>query len=351
MWPCPALPCRPLHSNARALSVRSLQVLGVPETSPQPATSGWESLIWPRWLPLRARLPLIAQIAGAVALVAAVAMPRWNVAPAGSVAPSSPPGPVIVPASAPVAPAAPVASAAPAATAAPVRPAHLNLDVRHSLRSVDLSVTVDGKSVLETKLAGSGKRFGVVGKRAERGFTRTLDVAPGVRIVRVRVRSAEDKFDQTRVERFDLDSASVAAMRIAADKTGLSVVANRPPARIAPAPAVASVASVAPVPQEIPVTPSARAAQAANAEQTAQAAQAAQEASALAELYQSLRSVLIAMAGFIASAATGFLVQEFMRTRRALIFAHEGGGSSPIRLSHAERRRRRRAGKSPELTS
>ena len=82
--------------------------------------------------------------------------------------------------------------------------------------------------MLETKLAGSGKRFGVVGKRSERGFTRTLDVAPGVRIVRVRVRSAEDKFDQTRVERFDLDSASVAAMRIAADKSGLSVVADRP---------------------------------------------------------------------------------------------------------------------------
>ena len=104
---------------------------------------------------------------------------------------------------------------------------------------------------------------------------------------------------------------------------------------------------VIPVPQATPVQ--APAAQAASAQQAAQAAQSAQEANALAELYQSLRSVLIAMAGFIASAATGFLVQEFMRTRKALIFAQEGG-EAPVRLSHAERRRRRRAGK-PERVS
>jgi hypothetical protein len=319
-----------------------MRVTGDPETSPQSASSGWESLIWPRWLPLQARLPLIAQIAGAMALVAAVAMPRWTAAPAGAVPPPSLPDPVGVSASAPAAPVPPVVPVAPAA----LRPAHLNLDVRHSLRSVDLSVTVDGKSVLETKLAGSGKRFGVVGKRAERGFTRTLDVAPGVRLVRVRIRSVEDKFDQTRVERFDLDAASVAAMRISADKSGLSVVADRPPAPIPqPAPPVVSAASLSPIPQEIPKP--ARAAQATTAQQAAQAAQTAQEASALAELYQSLRSVLIAMAGFIASAATGFLVQEFMRTRKALIFA-EANGQVPIRLSHAERRRRRRAGKQPE---
>ena len=209
-----------------------------------------------------------------------------------------------------------VAPAAPAGDrrtgAEPVRPAHLNLDVRHRFESVDLSVTVDGEAVLETKLAGSGKRFGVFGKRAERGFTRDARLAPGVRVVRVRVRSAEDKFDQTRVERFDLGSASVAAMRIAADKSGLSVVADvlrlrRPPPwlqRLA-----APVRSAAPC-RQVPARSPAQAAQA------AQAAQSAQEASALAELYQSLRSVLIAMAGFIASAATGFLVQEFLRTRR-----------------------------------
>jgi len=47
---------------------------------------------------------------------------------------------------------------------------------------------------------------------------------------------------------------------------------------------------------------------------------APQQASAVIELVQSLRSMLIAIAGFVASAATGFLVQEFLRRRRVLDF-------------------------------
>ena len=297
-------------------------------------------MIWPRWLPIQARLPLIAQITAAVALMAAVTMPRWAEVPAGSVtAPSALPA---QPAAVTAAPLQRPVDSIPAVTAAAARPAHLNLDVRHNFRSVDLLVTVDGKAALETTLAGSGKRFGLIGKRAERGFTRTLDVAPGVHVVRVRVRSADSKFDQTRVERFDLDSAAVASMRIAADKSGLSIVADRPPAAVVPAPEPTPVAPQAtPVPQP-PVTiqagqvaPAGQVAQAAQAAQMAQAVQAAQEASALAELYQSLRSILIAIAGFIASAATGFVVQEFMRSRRELIFAAENAGASP-----ANRRRR-----------
>ena len=115
---------------------------------------------------------------------------------------------------------------------------------------------VDGKPVFDTTLAGSAKRFGVFGKRAEKGFTRSLNLSPGVRVVSVRLRSTADKFDQTRVERFDLDPASVAGMRIAADKSGLSVVAERPPAPertpappIAQAPLVAQATQVAPAPQ------------------------------------------------------------------------------------------------------
>jgi hypothetical protein len=124
----------------------------------------------------------------------------------------------------------------------------LNLDVRHSFGSVDLSITVDGKPAFNTKLDGSGKRFKMFGKRSERGFTHTLDLDPGVRVVRVRVKSAEDKFDQTRVERFELGSASVAAIRIAADRSGMSLVADRPPVPPPPAPKApaAAIQAVAP---------------------------------------------------------------------------------------------------------
>ena len=34
--------------------------------------------VWPRWLPVRARLPLIAQITGAVALTALLVGPWWS---------------------------------------------------------------------------------------------------------------------------------------------------------------------------------------------------------------------------------------------------------------------------------
>jgi hypothetical protein len=239
--------------------------------------------VWPRWLPIRARLPLIAQIVGGVALVAAISMPRWSDVPPPSTPSSSPARPADVNPS------------------GPPRPAHLNVDLRHAFRTVDLSITVDGKRALYTTLTGSGKRFGVFGKRADRTFAKTLDVPPGVRIVRVRLRSEHDKFDQTRVERFDLDSASVATLRIAADKSGLSIVAERPPVFHAP--------PVAPVTQ------------------MAQATQMAQEASALAELYDLLRSMLIGIAGFVASSATAFVVQEYLKSRRELIFRSQSGVS------------------------
>ena len=107
-----------------------MRVTGDPETSPQSASSGWESLIWPRWLPLQARLPLIAQIAGAMALVAAVAMPRLQIR-SGQV------GRPDIAARSSRRAGIRGACRRPCRTCTapePVRPAHLNLDVRHSLR-------------------------------------------------------------------------------------------------------------------------------------------------------------------------------------------------------------------------
>jgi hypothetical protein len=258
-----------------------MSVSGTPETASPTPPSRWAILLWPRWLPIRARLPLIAQIAGGAALVAALAMPRLSDVPPPST------------------PSSPLARPADVNPSTPPRPAHLNLDVRHAFRTVNLSLTVDGKRALDTTLTGGGKRFGVFGKRAERGFTKTLDLPPGVRIVGVRLRSEPDNFDQTRVERFDLDSASVATLRIAADKSGLSIVAERP------------------LPPQAPPVAAAPQAQATQA----QATQMAQQASALAEVYKSLRSMLIAVAGFVASTATAFVVQEFLKSRRGLTFA------------------------------
>lgn len=278
--------------------------------------SRWERYVWPQWLPVRARLPLITQILGVVTLTALLAGPFWSTIAARKPLPASSHPPVVPHATA-VAPSLrrPIDRAAPAG-----RPAHLNLDVRHSFGNVNFSVAVDGKPVFATALAGSGKKFKMFGKRAERGFTKTLDLEPGARVVQVRVTSPADKFDQSRSERFDLDPASVAAMQIAADKNGLSVVVQRPAPK--PAPRAAAAAPVVPpppapaaAPTPAPITTSSVA-----------------SVDASIELLHTVRSMLIAIMGFVASAATGFVVQEFMRSRRGLLFDRRRKGRRRVEV-------------------
>jgi hypothetical protein len=311
--------------------------------------SRWDNFLWPRWLPERARLPLVAQITGAVALTALIVAPWWSSIPHPVPLESTPIQPMVAVAHAPAVTSSKPTIGLDADTATSVstaaRPAHLNLDVRHSFASLDLSVTVDGKPALNTKLDGSGKRFKMFGKRTERNFTQSLELPPGVRIVRVRLQSAADKFDQTRVERFELGSAAVAAIRVAVDKSGMSLVANHPPTP------PKTIAPPAPIQAAVPASPAAAASAAATTPvkvlapnpsvPTAAETQAA--STAVIELVQSLRSMLIAIAGFVASAATGFVVQEFLRRRRGLLFQEP----PPIveeGFQGEERRRRRRAG-------
>jgi hypothetical protein len=101
-------------------------------------------------------------------------------------------------------------------------------------------------------------------------------------------------------------------MQISADKAGLQVVAQRPSRAAVAAPVTAAVAS--PVPQPAaPAPPPAPVA-------APLAASAAPNVDASIELLQTVRSMLIAIMGFVASAATGFVVQEFMRSRRDVLF-------------------------------
>lgn len=290
----------------------------------------WDALVWPRWLPVQARLPLIAQITGAVALTALVTAPWWSAIPKPRTPAAARSDAVAPPAIAaiPVSSAA-VPAATTGATAAPVRPAHLNLDVRHSFASVDFSVSVDGKPAFATRLAGSGKRFKIFGKRSERGYTRTIDLPPGVRVVRVRVRSAEEAFDQTRVERFDLGPASVATLRVSVDESGLSLVAERPPSpRAVPVqPVQATALPSVVVPAAAPAVPAS----------APGAPPAVREASAVVDLLQSMRSILIAIAGFVASAATAVVIEDYLRMRRQRF---QAAGAADHEIPYTSRRRR-----------
>jgi hypothetical protein len=288
-------------------------------------------------------MPVIAQITGAVALTALVVGPWWSRIPETAVLKSSPiQQSGVVPHASAVVPSSPIQKTDIGSGAA-ARPAHLNLDVRHSFASMDLSVTVDGKPALTSTLDGSGKRFKMFGKRSERGYTQTLDLPPGVRVVRVRLTSAADKFDQTRVERFELASASVAAIRIAADRSGMTLAADHPALPPAPKATPESIPAAAPaaVPVAIPAASTSSASVPLQAGPVA--ATQAQAAGSVVDLVQSLRSMLIAIAGFVASAATGFVVQEFMRRRRGMLF-QETAMAMDDAIERGERRRRRRAG-------
>src|SRR5688572_4697129 len=55
------------------------------ETTPPQGRGRWEHVVWPKWLPVRARLPLLAQLAGVAALMAAVAMPKLSDVPPAAV--------------------------------------------------------------------------------------------------------------------------------------------------------------------------------------------------------------------------------------------------------------------------
>jgi hypothetical protein len=304
-----------------------LGVQDAPDPNQPVQVSRWETFVWPRWLPVRLRMPLIAQVTGAVALTALIVGPWWARVPDQVAAPqstsTSPAPEVAAGAEAPAAPTTPPSTVPASAVPDPVRPAHLNLDVRHSFKVVDFSVSVDGKSVVDTQLEGSGKRFKVFGKRSERGYTKTLELTPGVRLVKVRVRSIEDKFDQTRIERFDLGSASVAALRVAADRSGLSLVAERPPSPPAATTVASAAAPVAPVavPPPAPApAPQPAVAVPVAAQQAAVVAEQSRPATAtVIEFLQSLRSMLIGIAGFVASTATAFVVQEWLRSRKRLL--------------------------------
>lgn len=304
-----------------------LGVQDAPDPIQPVQVSRWETFVWPRWLPVRLRMPLIAQVTGAVALTALIVGPWWakvpdQVPPPQSPASSAPEGTTV--AEAPAAPTTPPLSAPASEVPAAVRPAHLNLDVRHSFKTVDFSVSVDGKPVVDTQLEGSGKRFKVFGKRTERGYTKTLQLDPGVRLVKVHVRSLPDKFDQTRIERFDLGSASVASLQIWADKSGLGLVAERPPA---PPPVSAEAVTSRPAPAAAVPAPA--------PEQPPAPASPAQPATAaVVEFLHTLRSMLMWIAGFVATTATAFVFEEWLRKRKEMLF--RSGEALP-----GSRRRRR----------
>jgi hypothetical protein len=150
--------------------------------------------------------------------------------------------------------------------------ATLNLICRHALRSADISVSIDGKTIYSDHISGSPKKFyEILGKRSET-FSKSLTVPSGNRVVEVHLSSATDGFDQTRQCELSVPPGKEATLLIEAQQSGMSLV-NKGSA-IAPVRNLESAYS------------------------------------------DSLRSVLVTLLGSGVSAAIGFFVQEFLRSKK-----------------------------------
>ena len=151
-------------------------------------------------------------------------------------------------------------------------PATLNLVCHHDLRSADIQVFMDGKSIYADHIAYGPKRFfGVIGKKASI-FSKSLTVPAGDHIVRVHLISAEDRFDQAAEQQLNLPRASENTLLIDAERGGMSIV-NK---------------SLI-VPESDP-------------------------GSSYSGLF---RSMLVMAFGSAVSAAIGFVVQEFLRSKKS----------------------------------
>jgi hypothetical protein len=151
--------------------------------------------------------------------------------------------------------------------------ATLNLICRHDLRSTDVSVAIDGRTTYTDHISASPKRlFAIVGKRGET-FSKSLTVPSGEHVVQVHLSSATDGFDQTKQQELNLLPGSEATLLIDAQRNGMSVAYQRPIA--AP---TKNLGSTYP---------------------------------------DSLRSIALTLIGSAVSAVIGFVVQEFLRSRKA----------------------------------
>ena len=149
----------------------------------------------------------------------------------------------------------------------------LNLICRHPFRSADLVVVVDGKTTLTQQITGtSKKRFGFIDKRVEGSFSKALVLPSGEHVVQVRLTSAADGYNQSKRVGSHLTPQGETTLAIGAQRSSLSTIYQGPP--------------VSPV----------------------------EESCGGYTSYA--RSILVTVFGSAVSAFIGFMVQEFLKSRK-----------------------------------
>jgi hypothetical protein len=150
----------------------------------------------------------------------------------------------------------------------------LNLVCRHNLQSAQLTVSVDGKIVFSDQSSGTvKKRFGFLDKKVEGALSKALSIPLGKHTVRVSLKAPSEQFDQTRQIAVNVVSGKESTLTITTQRGDLSLAYEGPPA-------------------------------------FSNSVSAPEESSAI-------WSILMTVMGAVGSAAIGFMVQEFLRSRKA----------------------------------
>jgi hypothetical protein len=157
----------------------------------------------------------------------------------------------------------------------------LNLVCRHNFQSAELRVSVDGKLIFSDQSSGSvKKRFGFLDKKVEGTLSKAVSIPLGKHAVRVSLKAPSDQFDQTRQIAVNLVSGRESTVTITAQRGDLSLAYDGPTV-------FSNTAS----------TP---------------------------EGSSAIWSILMTVMGAVGSAAIGFMVQEFLRSRKAAFLQNKG---------------------------
>lgn len=148
----------------------------------------------------------------------------------------------------------------------------LNLICHHNFQNGEITVFVDGNPSYTNHISGTlKKRFGVFGKRFEGTFSASLAVSSGEHSIQVHVISASDRFDQTKTCEINAERGKDGALVIDAQRAEMSLAYEG----------------------------------------------AATTTKALgSSIADTLHSILITLGGSAASAAIGFFVQDFLRSKK-----------------------------------
>jgi hypothetical protein len=104
----------------------------------------------------------------------------------------------------------------------------LQIVCRHNFRAADVSVRVDGALAFSEHLSGAArKRLGVF-EQVEGNYSKSLSLSSGEHLVEVRLKSADDGFDQAKSSRVNLPRGEAATLQVSTSRSAMSLAYQGP---------------------------------------------------------------------------------------------------------------------------